>query len=695
MENENLPATQLDPYTQPEAQPVDLKTKEKELTNEEYDVDDEGKFEQHAHKPTLPRTQSALAVHLTEDATGCKRELIERARTVEEQCTAIIGKTPWPFSICWLCGFPVGEQTNNGPTMLQSIASSMKINCLFVNPLSARWDKQTCEHVNPINIAGSAFLNKGPDGYKYKNALNIRMEYESAHDFCNILKNEGYLITLKDGKVTMSFKGLTVATWQINAWPNFLLNGSMNGPSLSSVICFSRKDKNDQIQKVFLKSPIHGYLFLKVLEKVNVNEWDGLFDKLQPTDELAYITIGASDMQLTPALEAQIDSKLLKTTAVYFKGYVTSRQPKRTKTNPNPGPGVSSIHTILSIALIHNVEFKNEVDRIVNTWKEAIKKAMIARTNIFVDYILRIDGLVGGLLWPLMKSSTQQTTALYNGKQLTYNDLDEILTEKLQTLKNNNIAVPVLTQEERRAILVKHRAEWGLPAPTKIVRPTQRDKLPQPVAGLPVSMSLSEYTNPPIFRFIELEKQKASEVQIAYGAVAASLYSDEFRLKLKKAVETGQLNDNKKFIIELKEVVETGQLQNIIDRGIISENDNTNPTVLADKLITTVEDTKCIKTGDKRKATSNKPNNDGNNGSAMPTTNNNPIGNNTRKKPRTKFIAARTLSTPPSPQQTTGSQGGTRKQRNHRKLRNYRNHRTHKQKKNKKTRKNKKLTKRF
>ena len=530
--------------------------------------------------------------------------------------------------------------------MLQSIASSMRINCLFVNPLSARWDKQTCEHVNPINIAGSAFLNKGPDGYKYKNALNIRMEYESAHDFCNILKNEGYLITLKDGKVTMSFKGLTVATWQINAWPNFLLNGSMNGPSLSSVICFARKDKNDQIQKVFLKSPIHGYLFLKVLEKVNENEWDGLFNKLQPTDELAYIKIGESDMQLTPALEAQIDSKLPKTTAGYFKGYVTSRQPKRTKTNHNPGPGVSSIHTILSIALIHNVEFKNEVDRIVNTWKEAIRNAMIARTKIFVDYILRIDGLVGGLLWPLMKSSTQQTTALYNGKQLTYNDLDEILTEKLQTLKNNNIAVPVLTQEDRMKILAKARVDWGLPAPTKIVRPTQRDKLPQPVAGLPVSMSLSEYTNPPIFRFIELEKQKAYGVQIAYEAVAASLYSDEFMRKLKR-------------------VIETGQLQTIVETGIISEKDDTNPTVLADKLITTVEDHRCVTTGVAR--TASQRNNSNNN-------NNNNNNNNFRSAKREK------------------TSGGTR---NHRKLRNHRNHRTRKQKKNKKTRKNKKLTKRI
>ena len=53
-------------YDQPEAQSkVGSETNENELTNEEYDVD-EGNFEQHAHKPTLPRTQSALAVHLTE-----------------------------------------------------------------------------------------------------------------------------------------------------------------------------------------------------------------------------------------------------------------------------------------------------------------------------------------------------------------------------------------------------------------------------------------------------------------------------------------------------------------------------------------------------------------------------------------------------------------------------------------------------
>ena len=85
-------------------------------------ADRERKFEQHAHKPPLGRTQSAIAVHLKEKATGCKREFIEPARTVEEQCTAIIGNTPWPFSVCWLCGFPVGEKTENDPTMLQYIA---------------------------------------------------------------------------------------------------------------------------------------------------------------------------------------------------------------------------------------------------------------------------------------------------------------------------------------------------------------------------------------------------------------------------------------------------------------------------------------------------------------------------------------------------------------------------------------------
>ena len=216
------------------------------------------RFEQHAHASTLARTESSLRYVVKNSCHN--RSAVEIAKTVEEQCTAIIGITPWPYSICWLCGFPVGEQTIRGkkpdevPTMLQSIASLMGIKCVYVNRLSARYDRETCEHVNPINIAGSAFLNKGPHGYKNKHTLNIRMEYEGAHDFCNILKNEGYMITLKDGTVTMSFEGLTVAKWQINEWPAFLLDGSMNGPTLSSVICFVRIGKDKHEKKVFLKS---------------------------------------------------------------------------------------------------------------------------------------------------------------------------------------------------------------------------------------------------------------------------------------------------------------------------------------------------------------------------------------------------------------------------------------------------------
>ena len=68
--------------------------------------------------------------------------------------------------------------------------------------------------------------------------------------------------------------------------PDFLLNGSMNGPSLSSVICFVQNEK-----KIFLKSPIHGYLLLKVLERVDPTHWDTIFDRLKPTGELAAVNI--------------------------------------------------------------------------------------------------------------------------------------------------------------------------------------------------------------------------------------------------------------------------------------------------------------------------------------------------------------------------------------------------------------------
>jgi len=662
-------------------QPVDLQNKEKELTNEEYETDDMGKFEQHAHAPTLVRTQSALAEHLTEDLTGSKRQLVEPARTVEEQCTAIIGNTPWPFSVCWLCGFPVGEQEGKDDTMLQWIASAMGIKCHFINPLSARWDKQTCEHVNPINIAGTAFLNKGAEGYKYKHSLNIRMEYESAHDFCNILKNEGYLITLEKGDtIKLSFKGLTVATWQINAWPNFLLNGSMNGPSLSSVICFV---KNGQM--IFLKSPIHGYLFLKVLEIVPADQWDRLFTVLRPTDELATINIDTNGNIQIPSIPYSNSKDYYKSISTYFKDYVTRHEPKRTKTNPNPGPGVSSIHNILSIASIGNPTFKGVVDGMVNLWKGAIKKAMTARTKIFVDYINKVDALVGGLLWPLMKSSTQQTTANFNGRQVTYDDLDRILHEKLDELETSNpseyerISVLVLTQKERADVLTKYRASEGLPLPTKIVRPTQRDKLPQPVAGLPVTMSLAAYTNPTIFRFLALEAQKKSELSVAYGAVAAALYDPEFMSNLKQAVQTGRMPPT---------VAATKLITTAEEQRTTTGNNNNNNTRLK-KIVKQNAANKNMSANTRSNAPSFRAQYNRNQ-LATSTTNNltsSDMSNGSRVPNATRTNQPRASEKRKRLEQTNG---GTRKQR-----KQTRKQRIHKQKKNKKTRKNKKLTKRF
>jgi hypothetical protein len=719
-----------------------------ESTNEEDDGNIGDKFEQHAHAarfvrtysafgeedtPKPRRTYSAFAEHLGEKETGCKRKYIERAPTVEEQCTAIIGNTPWPFNVCWLCGFPVGEQTEkkgNHDTMLQWIASAMGIQCVFINPLSARWDKQTCEHVNPINIAGTAFLNKGAEGYKDKHSLNIRMEYEAAHDLCNILKNEGYLMTLKKGKVALTFEGLTVAIWQINAWPDFLLNGSMNGPSLSSVICFVRNGK-----KIFLKSPIHGYLLLKVLETVDHDHWDGLFSILQARDELAIGTSVANDsIQISKQLEATIPKQLLKTAAGYFKWYTMSRK----KTSKNPNPPDNYIHTIGSIASIHDLAFKSGVDYIVNTWKTAIKNAMLIRTQIFVDYIKEVDTSVDRLLYSLMKSSTQQMPALYQGVASSYDDLDRMLHQKLEQLKTLNpsaydrMTVQVLTQKERADILAEHRRKWGLPPPTKTVRATQREKLPQPVAGLPVCMSLGEYTDPPIFRFTVVEKQKAEKVgyEIARNAVAKSLYSPAFML-------------------ELEEIVRTGQISNSV-----------NPTTAAEDIITTVEEIECATTGNNNAtsaaassaAASNRRNNRGmgdvsepaqqvtgnNNSGSMsavsqPATSRNspsaassasatalfgqqqmqpaalfrsqsndfryavPVdtrkyasrGNRGNRAPRHSWAEENEPKTEVTTSRNRNRNGGSRKHRNHR------NHRTRKQKKNKKTRKNKKLTKRF
>ena len=542
-------ATQEDPYQ--------FGQENKLTTNEEKR---ERRFEQHAHKPLYGRTQSAIAEHLKEKATGCKREFVEPARTVEEQCTAIIGNTPWPYGVCWLCGFPVGEQTANGSTMLQYIAELMGIQCVFVNPLSARWDKQTCEHVNPINVAGSEFLNKSATGYLELNQiLNIRMEYEGAHDLCNILKNEGYMITLENGEVVASFKGLAVAKWQIDAWPIFLLDGSMNGPSLSSVICFVRTNSgSNEIQKVFLKSPIHGYLFLKVLEKMTENQRDVIFTKLQPilTDELAAVTIVNGKIQTPPPPEST--GNINKDAAGFFKSYDMRR-----KKNPT----VNFIHTVNSITSIKRIE--DTVKTVVGEWKKAIKSAMFRRMHIFVDYIKEVDGLVDELLWPLMKSSTQQQVTLYKGNpNMTYQQLSALLQRKLIELKTSNpraydrIAVLVLTKEERNIAHAKHLNEWNIDEVSKKGRLTQRDKLPQPVPGLPVITSLGEYTEPPIFKFAVLEQQKRSEMEIALKAVSGSLY-------------------NEKFMSELQAIVDTGD----------------TTAAAAEKLITTAEDKTCARTG--------------------------------------------------------------------------------------------------
>ena len=565
------------------------------------------KFEQHAHAPVWGKAPSMLQKVIKKSCHD--RSAVERAKTVEEQCTAIIGITPWPFSVCWLCGFPVGQQKIQGqkpedaPTMLQYIANKMGIQCVFINRLSKRYDRETCEHVNPINIAGTAMLNKGSNGYKNKHTLNIRMEYEGAHDFCNVLKNEGYMITLEDGaEGIQTFNRVTIADWQINAWPAFLLNGSMNGPTLSSVICFVLNGK-----KVFLKSPIHGYLLLKVLDLLPKNIWDNLFNALQPRDQseaLNTVTIVNGVVQVPGNNDV----------AAYFKDYIKARSPKVKKGSNEAIGSIGYIYDIRNITSIvspvtqaatqsRNIvvlgvgfTYQQYIQQIMTFWYNAITKAMTVRMQKYVDFIKELDVAVDGLLWPLLTSSTGQTTAKYGEVELSYDELDKLLDKKLDELQEKRspaydlIAVPVQTMEKRIEAHKKYIEKYMIgPANTNLTskkRLTQRDKLPQPVPGLPVCMSLDAYTTPYIFRFTELEKQKANEVEIAYGAVSKSLY-------------------NADFMRELELVVRTGQLKHIAQTGIISENDKTNPSVIADKLITTVEDIKCATTEPAQQVTGN------------------------------------------------------------------------------------------
>ena len=440
---------------------------------------------------------------------------------------------------------------------------------------------------------------------------------------------------------------------------------------------------------------------LKVLDLLPKEIWDNIFDALQPqdqSDELKTVTIVNGIVQVPGMLNNPTSNSRIKDTndkhvAAYFKKYITDRIQKKS----NPSPRTSYIYDIRNITSIvtavtqaatqgRNIVIEGEgftyqqyIHQIISFWYVAITKAMTVRMQKYVDFIKELDVAVDGLLWPLLTSSTGQTSALYKGEERSYDQLNELLDKKLDELKEKRspaydlIAVPVQTMKERIAAHDRYIREFRIgPATntnlTSKKRLTPRDKLPQPVPGLPVCMSLDAYTTPYIFRFTELEKQKAYDVEEAYNAVAKSLYNADFMRELKHIVETGHIS---------------------------TETDAINPTVEAEKLITTAED-ECTTTGNKRKAKPNRSNNgndnnnSNNNASAMSTSRIPNAKQITIKRPR--FTAARTLSTPPSPQQTTGSQGGTR---NHRKHRNHRNHRTRKQKKNKKTRKNKKLTKRF
>jgi hypothetical protein len=268
--------------------------------------------------------------------------------------------------------------------------------------------------------------------------------------------------------------------------------------------------------------------------------------------------------------------------ATFFKEYITRYHPKmKKKASAASSAPLSSIHDIRYIGLKINSSFHTDINRIVDTWKSAIKEGMYARTQKFVDYIDKVDPLVDNLLWPLMLASTRQQRAEYKGQMLSYHELDELLHKKLAELKKtgranfNNITVPVRTLHQRKSILESYQQSLGLSStPLSQFRETRRGDritLPQPISGLPVSMSLSEYTNQAIFQFRVLEALKDHEIAIAFTAVA-------------------QANTNPEFMRELQRIVE-------------SDNE---PSKKAEQLITTVKD-QCIEMEKKHRSRSRSP----------------------------------------------------------------------------------------
>jgi hypothetical protein len=442
---------------------------------------------------TLKKQLTGFSEFLTSDeCMDAKRDTFEDVSQVLTQCRTIINDPPWPFKICWLCGFPVGEEPKDGDhnesTMIESIARRMRLKCYFVNNNSKRYDRYTCEHVLPVKLLGPALLMR--KSYDDEYTLNTEEVLDLAHDFCNLIKKNGYNVSLNkmgDG-LEVSYAGLVVAKFQINAWPDYLLNGILFGPSQYSVIGISQITGGPII---WFQSSVHVFLFFKLLESKPA-EWTELFERYDSKIELPSNANG--DYTATfRVMRENVDQ--------YEKDKKAFERSKKTG-----NPGIEPVDPTRTIRHIQNI---TEAGDIVTTWKEAIKAAMTTRTETLIDYLHTLDEALGKIILPLLYTASG-IPYNYEGKVRTYDELDGILKDKIKSLlsdpKYRNVVKRIAKKTE---VYGKGKKEKRLP-----------------VAGWPRAAALPEYLLPLIFEINAIKADKTRNLQTLIDLVNKRLKSN-------------------------------------------------------------------------------------------------------------------------------------------------------------------------
>jgi hypothetical protein len=442
---------------------------------------------------TLKKQLTGFSEFLTSDeCMDAKRDTFEDVSQVLTQCRTIISDPPWPFKICWLCGFPVGEEPKDGDhnesTMIESIARRMNLKCYFVNNNSKRYDRYTCEHVLPVKLLGPALLMR--KSYDDEYTLNTEEVLDLAHDFCNLIKKNGYNVSLNkmgDG-LEVSYAGLVVAKFQINAWPDYLLNGILFGPSQYSVIGISQITGGPII---WFQSSVHIFLFFKLLES-NPAKWTELFEKYDSKIELPSNANG--DYTATfRVMRENVDQ--------YEKDKKAFERSKKTG-----NPGIEPVDPTRTIRHIENI---TEAGDIVTTWKEAIKAAMTARTETLIDYLHTLDEALGKIILPLLYTASG-IPYNYGGKVRRYDELDGILKDKIKSLLSD----PKYRNVAKR--IAKKTEVYGKGKKAKRL----------PVAGWPRAAALPEYLLPLIFEINAIKADKTRNLQTLIGLVNEHLKSN-------------------------------------------------------------------------------------------------------------------------------------------------------------------------